>query len=216
MFVLNHVFTLPVGESQLTGELTLPQQATGLVMLAHSASGQRASARCRHIRRLLQQEDLGTFSVDLLTPREKYQPNSDSAASLLTQRLVTAVRWARRQSSLLGLRIGLLGQDEMASIVLNASLELNLLVGATVSLGGHVAQMPSPSSVPTLLLAGEAEAACAPEAHAFTSPSQVRTVAHADSLFQEHSALAQATQQAAAWFTVYLAKASNTHAYQKE
>jgi putative phosphoribosyl transferase len=208
MFVLNRVFNLPVGASRLTSELTLPPQASGLVMLAHSLSGQRASARCRYIRHLLQQEDLGTLSVDLLSPQETSQPATDAAASLLTQRLIAATQWAQRQSSLFGLRIGLLGHDETATTVLDASTELGFQVGAVVSFGGDLAPMAAlPLPVPTLLLVGETDDA-EPELRDLGATSEARPIAQADHLFQDQRALVPATQQAALWFNRYLARPS--------
>jgi len=206
MFILNHLFSLPVGQSRLPSELSIPPQASGLVLMAHSSREQRNSTRCRHIRRLLQQEDLGTLSVDLLQPQEQAQTTPDEVAALLQQRLVATTQWARRQSSLLGLRIGLLGQDETATVVLDACLELRSQLGAIVSLGGTLApETALPLPVPTLLLVGEPAAAPA-ETRDLGTTSEARPVAHADPLFQERSALVPATQQAAAWFNVYLAK----------
>lgn len=209
MFILNHLFSLPVGQSRLTSELTLPPQASGLVMLAHSSQEQRTSARCRHIRRLLQQEDLGTLSVDLLLPQEQSRTAPTALAALLQQRLVATTQWARRQSNLLGLRIGLLGQDETATVVLEAGTELRSQVGAIVSFGGTLAPETSlPLPVPTLLLVGD-PAAAPTEARDLGTTSEARPLAHADQRFQAPSALVPATQQAAAWFNVYLAKPAN-------
>lgn len=212
MLALQHSFTLPAGSMRLTGDLSLPPQATGLVVVAHSGAHSHRSSRSRHICRLLLQADLGTFSLDLLAPREAQQQHGHLDVSLLAQRLVATIQWAQQQPQLLGLRLGVLGEEAAAQAALVAGTQLGPRVGAIVALGGvPVAEEAiQPAARPTLLLVGEQDAAGrqveAQLRQALGPAGQVRAIAQAGAFFQDLSTLSQAVKQAAAWFTTYLPK----------
>lgn len=203
-------FMLPCDQATLLGDLVLPPQATGLVLFAHTAGSCRRSSRSRHITRLLQQADLGTFSVDLLTPAEAQQQHRTPVADQVVRRRIRqVVRWLQ-QPGLLGMRLGLLGEGSAAAALLAASPQLGNVVGATVALGDlALAQAPA-EAAPTLLLAGEAdETGRQHHAQLASSPGgrcATQVVPQGDHHFQAPGTLAAAVQQAARWFTTYLSK----------
>jgi len=71
--IASQTLALPVGQATLAGELELPTQATGLVVVGYGGSS-RLSTRSSHVSRLLQQAALGVLSLDLLTPAEAREP----------------------------------------------------------------------------------------------------------------------------------------------
>lgn len=209
--LVTHSFALPCGNLALLGDLALPPQATGLVLYAHGTSSCRRSSRSRHITRLLQQADLGTFSIDVLALPEMQQSRyAPPAEALLTQRVAHVATWLQRQPGLLGLRLGLLGEGSLAAALLATCPLLGSLAGAVVTLGEYDVAATSAASVPTLLLVGDGGAASsqadAQVQQQLGSHSQVRPVAGASCTFQEPGTLAEATKQAATWFNRHLAK----------
>ena len=58
------------GPVRLAGHLTVPGQATGIVVFAHGSGSSRHSPRNRYVAAMLSQAGLGTLLFDLLTPGE--------------------------------------------------------------------------------------------------------------------------------------------------
>jgi len=138
----------------------------------------------------------------------------------LSQRLVAICRWLHQQPELAGLTLGLMGEGNVAAAALTAARQHDAAVGALVALGGEGAAMTpdwSQLSVPTLLLVGEHNASKSllvsqQQAHqAGSAPNALRIIPQAGPFFQEPGTLAQVCQQAAAWFTCYLARPWTTH-----
>ena len=55
----------------LEGNLSLPEKARGVVLFAHGSGSSRHSPRNRHVARMLNQANLATLLIDLLTPEEE-------------------------------------------------------------------------------------------------------------------------------------------------
>src|SRR6202171_6763296 len=62
---------VPVGRIALEGNLSLPEQASGVVLFAHGSGSSRHSPRNRHVASILNQSKLATLLVDLLAPEEE-------------------------------------------------------------------------------------------------------------------------------------------------
>lgn len=215
VLVASQTLALPLDHTTLVGELELPTQASGLVVFGHCGGSHRLNSRSRHLSRLLQQADLGVFSVDLRSPAEALVPIGPAHLPQLTQRLVAICGWLHRQPELLGLTLGLLGEANAAPAAFAAAGQPEAAVSALVALGGEAAVAApswSPPTVPTLLLVGEREASKVPSAGEQPTPptggapSAYRLILQAGPTFQEPGALAQVGQQAAAWFTCHLAR----------
>ena len=58
---------IPADPVQLEGALALPEHAEGLVVFAHGSGSSRFSPRNNFVARILQQADIGTLLMDLLT-----------------------------------------------------------------------------------------------------------------------------------------------------
>ena len=59
--------TIPAEDAILSGTLTLPEDARGLVLFAHGSGSSRHSPRNRFVARELNDAGLGTLLLDLLT-----------------------------------------------------------------------------------------------------------------------------------------------------
>ena len=93
--------SLPIGDLRLTGELTLPAAAQGIVLFAHGSGSSRLSPRNQFVARRLQSAGLGTLLFDLLTPAEERKDQNSGFwrfdINLLAQRLIAVTRWLLAQ-----------------------------------------------------------------------------------------------------------------------
>src|SRR6202008_4370028 len=84
----------PVG---LSGDLIVPERASGVVVFAHGSGSGRRSPRNRHVADLLQRSGLATLLLDLLTePEERVDQVTGGLRldiPLLAGRLIAATDW---------------------------------------------------------------------------------------------------------------------------
>src|SRR4030081_3859195 len=66
-----HVVRVPVGETTLDGNLTLPASPIGVVLFAHGSGSSRHSPRNRYVARGLNEAGLAALRVALLIPEEE-------------------------------------------------------------------------------------------------------------------------------------------------
>src|SRR5438309_4711285 len=101
------------GNVQLEGDLTLPQRAQGVVLLAHGSGSSRFSSRNRFVASQLVEVGLGTLLIDLLTPAEEeidqYTAELRFDIDMLADRLVGAIDWLGSLSETHEMQIGLFG-----------------------------------------------------------------------------------------------------------
>src|SRR3981081_4617364 len=88
---------VPVGPVALEGSLSLPERAGGVVLFAHGSGSSRHSPRNRHVARMLNQANLATLLMDLLTPEEEALDARTAHLrfdiGLLAGRLIGATDW---------------------------------------------------------------------------------------------------------------------------
>ena len=65
------VVRIAAGRATLEGDLKIPEGARGIVLFAHGSGSSRHSPRNRHVAQLLNQAQLATLLVDLLTAEEE-------------------------------------------------------------------------------------------------------------------------------------------------
>ena len=149
------------GRAVLSGNLTIPENATGLVLFAHGSGSGRHSPRNQFVARTLNDGGLGTLLFDLLTPEEEAR-DMDAREhrfniGLLAERLVHATRWAKQQERTRNLRIGYFGSSTGGAAALVAAAQLPQDIRAVVSRGGRpdLAGDALPRvQAPTLLIVG--------------------------------------------------------------
>src|SRR5438105_1255812 len=88
--------TMDVG-IELEGDLTLPEDAPGIVVFAHGSGSSRGSPRNRYVAERLAAAGLGTLLFDLLTPEEGLLDEQTGRLrfdiKLLAQRMVLVTDW---------------------------------------------------------------------------------------------------------------------------
>ena len=122
----------------LTGDLTIPRGATGVVLFAHGSGSSRHSPRNQFVARTIQNAGLGTLLFDLLTREEEaidtYTRHLRFDIGLLTERLINATSWLEGEFDYM--RAGYFGASTGAAAALVAAAELGEMVGAVVSRAG--------------------------------------------------------------------------------
>jgi predicted phosphoribosyltransferase/dienelactone hydrolase len=196
------------GSVRLGGILSLPPNAKGLVLFAHGSGSSRFSPRNQTVARALNSSGLATLLFDLLTPEESEDRKNVFNIALLGERLLLAIRWARRQG--IDLPIGLFGASTGAGAALWAAAEAGSEVEAIVSRGGRP-DLAGPRLVevtaPTLLLVGSKDEPVIQmnrKALAQLRNAKLKIITGATHLFEEPGTLEQVEKEASAWFTDHL------------
>src|SRR5437868_6215379 len=152
---------IQAGRAVLSGNLTIPENATGLVLFAHGSGSSRHSPRNQFVAHAINDAGLGTLLFDLLTQEEEatdtWTREHRFNIGLLAQRLVHATKWAKQQEETRDLRIGYFGSSTGGAAALVAATELPQDIGAVVSRGGRpdLAGDALPKvKAPTLLIVG--------------------------------------------------------------
>src|SRR6201981_2103926 len=119
---------IPAGRAVLSGNLTIPENATGLVLFAHGSGSSPRSPRNQFVARTLNDAGLATLLFDLLTPDEEatdiYTREHRFNIGLLAERLVYATKWAKQQTQTKDFRIGYFGSSTGGGAALVAAAEL--------------------------------------------------------------------------------------------
>jgi dienelactone hydrolase len=135
------VVRVPVGETTLDGNLTLPASPIGVVLFAHGSGSSRHSPRNRYVARVLNEGGLATLLVDLLTSEEEAVDRRTGHLrfniELLAKRLLGAAEWLKTRPQTRQRAIGYFGASTGAAAALVAAAERPELVGAVVSRGGR-------------------------------------------------------------------------------
>ena len=196
---------------RLSGHLTLPEAAPGIVLFAHGSGSSRHSPRNLAVARMLNEAGLGTLLFDLLTPAEANERGNVFDVGLLARRLRGATAWLDAQPGCQGLRVGYFGASTGAGAALWAAADPKADVSAVVSRGGRpdlAGARLAAVRTPTLLIVGgldlevlehnrEAE-------RLLNCEHRLEIVPGASHLFEEPGTLERAAQLATAWFTAHL------------
>jgi putative phosphoribosyl transferase len=209
---------VPVGSITLEGNLTLPEGARGVVLFAHGSGSSRHSPRNRHVARMLNEAELATLLIDLLTSEEERidlrTAHLRFDIGLLAERLVAVTDWLAQYPGTRHIRIGYFGASTGAAAALVAAAERPQLVGAVVSRGGRPDLAGSALArveAPTLLIVGgndfeviELNRAALAQ---LRCEKQLVIVPGATHLFEEPGTLDEVARLAREWFEHYLTTA---------
>ena len=202
---------VPVTGATLNADLVAPVDARGLVLFAHGSGSSRHSHRNQFVARTLQESQVATLLMDLLTPEEERIDNQTRELrfdiDLLAERLAAIVKWAADQPTLKDLPIGLFGASTGAAAALVTAAKHPTLVKSVVSRGGRpdlAGEWLAKVTAPTMLIVGghdDAVLVLNEQAKA-KMPGEVslKIVPRATHLFEEPGALAQVADIAASWF----------------
>ena len=150
--------TIPAEGGSLSADLTLPAQATGLVVFCHGSGSNRFSPRNQAVAERLQRSGLATLLCDLERSDAPSHGRTLTSLPPLQRRLLQLLDWTAQQGDLSNLPLGLFGGSTGAALALVAAAERPQQVKAVVSRGGRpdlVFQRLSDVRCPVLLLVGE-------------------------------------------------------------
>ncbi|GGM72822.1 hydrolase [Longimycelium tulufanense] len=205
----------PLGRGQLTGDLAVPDNATGIVLFAHGSGSSRHSPRNRAVAQVLQDANIATLLLDLLTTDEEEVDARTTELrfdiTLLADRLVTAIERVTESPGTKHLPLGLFGASTGAAAALVAAARRADRVSAVVSRGGRP-DLAGGALVdvraPTLLIVGANDHQVLQlNRHAaaqLTAPHQITVVPGAGHLFSEPGALERVAELATHWFREHL------------
>jgi pimeloyl-ACP methyl ester carboxylesterase len=206
--------SVAIGHKRLEGDVVLPREAKGLVIFAHGSGSSRFSPRNTHVAHELEVRGLATLLLDLLTEREAYDRRNVFDIPLLADRMVEAVRFARSDTELLSLPIGLFGASTGAAAALVAAAQLPQEVAAVVSRGGRpdlAGGALKEVNAATLLIVGGADYGVIElnrDALAvLTCEKKLEIVPGATHLFEEPGTLDKVVDLAAQWFNTHFVAA---------
>jgi dienelactone hydrolase len=199
------------GSVSLGAMLAVPQNATGIVVIAHGSGSSRFSPRNVFVAEVLRAHGLGILLMDLLTATEDLSTAKRFNIDLLSDRLTVAHDWLKKQESCRDLSIGLFGSSTGAAAAFKVAARLGQGIGAVVSRGGRadLAEEALPKVLcPTLLIVGGNDPATLElNDKAFeqlTAIKKLEIIPGASHLFEESGTLEQVAYLANAWFTKYL------------
>ncbi|MER0203724.1 MAG: alpha/beta hydrolase [Nitrosomonas sp.] len=199
---------IPAGSVELSGELVLPPEESGVVLFAHGSGSSRFSPRNTYVANVLQQHGIGTLLFDLLTRAEDQDYAQRFDIDLLTQRLLAATDWLQKNPETKALKAGYFGASTGAAAALQVAAQIQDAVAAVVSRGGRPdlagAVALNQVTAPTLLIVGSADHGVIElneQAYALmTCVKKLVLVPGATHLFEEPGTLEQVAQFAADWF----------------
>ncbi len=207
---------IPVStDAAVFGDLTVPNDAQGVVVFAHGSGSSRRSRRNRQVANRLTELKLATLLVDLLTEQEDVLDQSTRELrfdiGLLARRLTLAANDVTNRPSTTGLPLGFFGASTGAAAALVAASEDHDRVRAVVSRGGRpdLAGGALPLvSAPTLLIVGGNDPIVLDlnrEAiEAMRCERELIVVPDATHLFEEPGALERVAGLAGDWFARHL------------
>jgi dienelactone hydrolase len=199
----------------LTGNLVVPEDASGIVLFAHGSGSSRLSPRNRSVARELSGRGLATLLIDLLTPEEE-RVDIETAhlrfdIDLLADRLAGAKEWLTGQPETRDFRIGYFGASTGAAAALVAAAVQPESIGAVVSRGGRPDLagdlLPRVQASTLLIVGGDDFPVIQMNRQAFaqlTCKKKLEIVPGATHLFEEPGALKTVARLAGDWFLQHL------------
>jgi pimeloyl-ACP methyl ester carboxylesterase len=202
-------------EIRLTGDLTVPDGAQGIVLFAHGSGSSRLSPRNRLVAGRLNVARLATLLVDLLTPDEEAIDERTRALRfdipLLAGRLQVCGEWLQGEATTRKLPVGYFGASTGAAAALIAAAQRPERVRAIVSRGGRadLAGDALPRvAAPTLLIVGADDLVVLDlnrqALESLSVEKRLAIVPGASHLFEEPGTLEQVADLARDWFLAHL------------
>ncbi len=201
---------IPVKSITLKGELSVPLNATAIIVFSHGSGSSRFSSRNQMVAAYLRERNFGTLLFDLLTSQEDEDYDNRFNIDLLSSRLIGVTEWLNANPATKDLSVGYFGASTGAASALQAAANLGS-VGAVVSRGGRpdlAMRFVERVEAPTLLIVGgldpvvlELNQRVLQRLHC---PKDLIIVEGASHLFEEPGKLDKVATLAAEWFEKYL------------
>jgi len=215
---------IKIGGISLSGDLSLPEGALGIILFAHGSGSSRLSPRNQYVAVELNKAGFATLLMDLLSSKEEaidqYTRHLRFDIPLLAGRLRSAIDWLKQDKETQRFPIGLFGASTGSAAAIIAAAEANNAVAAVVSRGGRTDLASSHLAVlqtPTLLIVGGADVQVIElnkEAMVqMRCTCKLEIVAGATHLFEEPGTLEAVAQLASRWFLQYMTPPSKELTY---
>ena len=202
---------IPLSSAILKGDLIIPMGATGIVVFSHGSGSSRFSTRNRMVAELIQQQNIGTLLLDLLTVEEDSVYENRFNIDLLTGRLIETTEWLVNYSEVKGLPICYFGASTGAASALRAAAYFGDTIKAVVSRGGRpdlVLNALYQVTAPTLLIVGGNDMLVIQiNKRAYDelqSEKEMKVITGATHLFEEPGKLHEVAESAIIWYNKYL------------
>lgn len=201
---------LRVDDAVLDGRLTIPSDATALIVLVNGQWGIRYATRETELAAALRDRGFGTLLVELVTQEEDTDRDSRFAIDLHASRLAGVSEWLDRQDRTAELSRGFLGIGPGVATALRATTAHDSEPSAVVGVDGRVdlaADTLAATTVPTLLLVdGDEEHLLGPHTDAYDDlgESSHRHVALRSVAGTGVTATADVVALATDWFQAHL------------
>jgi pimeloyl-ACP methyl ester carboxylesterase len=208
--------SIPVRGAELHAELTVPENASGLVVLGYPNGTNRTGAKHHYVSAVLNAAGLATLLCDLLTDAEESLSDITGEfrhdVGLLSARLTGITDWCCLQPELRSLPLGFLAAGSGAAAAFIAASLRPQFVKAIVARGGRLDlawTSLAHVSAPVLLIAGEHDvgmresyAVCLP--HIRATRKEIAIIPRAGALFHDPATLDAFAGHAARWFAEHL------------
>ncbi len=199
----------------LRAYLNVPRDPIGIVLFAHGTGSGRKSPRNQLVAKALQDENIATLLLDLLTEEEEKVDEQTAQLRFdipfLAKRLLEATRWIEQHEKTKELTIGYFGASTGAAAALIAAAEQGEKISAVVSRGGRpdlaAAALPRVLAPTLLIVGGEDYAVLDLNKQAFerlACEKKLEIIPNATHLFEEPGALEEVGRLSQHWFSQYL------------
>lgn len=206
---------IPVGGAIIEGNLVVPPSAKGVVLFAHGSGSSRFSPRNQYVAKVLNKAGLATLLIDLLTKEEEETDMRTGHfrfdIDLLSQRLIVATEWLRKNPITKDLVFGYFGASTGAAAALIAAAKLPAEIKTVVSRGGRpdlALDYLQKVKAPTLLIVGGNDMVVLDlnkkAMQSLTAAKKLEIVPGASHLFEEQGKLAEVAKLSAEWFLAHL------------
>ena len=205
---------IPLGTLSLSGILSLPPGAIGLVLFVHGSGSSRFSSRNGFVAETLNAAGIGTLLFDLLSEEEdaidRITAELRFDIPLLTARVVGVTGWLQQDPDTERLPLGYFGASTGAAAALAAAAD-STEVAAIVSRGGRpdlALSYLSAVRAPVLLIVGGNDPVVldmnSKALAELRSAKKLVVLEGATHLFEEPGALEEVARLASDWFVRHL------------
>jgi len=206
---------ITINEKTIKGDLTIPESSQGIVLFAHGAGSSRNSSRNNFVADELQENNLATLLIDLLTQEEKEIDRVTREIrfdiDLLAERVIGTIDWLAANKKTKSYNIGVFGSSTGAAGGLIAAAKRGEKVTTVVSRGGRVdmaSKFFPEVKVPVLCIVGGRDSQVLSlnrqAIDQMDTETKLEIVEGAGHLFEEPGALEEVAQLSVDWFQEYL------------
>ena len=201
-------FRIETNNRELDGILVVPENATGIVVVANGNGGGRHSSKSRFVSDALNADGFATLVLDLLSQGEERFPHLVFNVALLARNLRTAIDLLRQDPLMADLPLGLFGASIGAAAALKMAADNPDLVDAIVSQGGRTdlaTDWLGQIRAPTLLIVGSEDTDVVhfneKSAADLTCIHELTVVRGATHLFEEPGSMQEVAELSCDWFS---------------